>query len=124
MKLVAATAIALLIGIGSAAAQTGGAPGGKGTAAPKQVSQAECQQIWSKLDSSKSGMASQAQATPYVTDFKAADANSDGRLSQAEFQNACQTGLVHDSATTGAGSGSSGSAGPMGSGSGTKSPSK
>ena len=37
---------------------------------------------------------SQAQAHGTVTDFKAADANNDGKLTQAEFSAACNKGLV------------------------------
>jgi hypothetical protein len=48
---------------------------------------------------------SEAQAKSYVTDFKSVDANSDGKLSQAEFQSGCDKGQVHGSATTGPGSG-------------------
>jgi hypothetical protein len=38
-----------------------------------------------------------------VTDFKAADANNDGKLTQAEFTSACNKGLVI-AAGSGAGS--------------------
>lgn len=103
MKLIMATGLALAIGIGAAAAQSSG----KSTApAPAmKLTQAECQQVWGKIDASKSGAASQAQAQAYVTDFKQADANADGRLSSTEFLSACDKGLVHSSASTGAGSG-------------------
>jgi hypothetical protein len=38
-----------------------------------------------------------------VTDFKAADTNSDGKLTQTEFMAACDKGLVTASAATGSG---------------------
>jgi hypothetical protein len=74
------------------------------TTAPKsatKMSQAECTAAWTKLDASKSGNVSQSQAEGVVTDFKAADTNSDGKLTQAEFSAACDKGLVTASAGTG-----------------------
>jgi hypothetical protein len=101
----AAVAVGLLLG-GLAYAQTSPAPK-PGPAAPAamKLSQAECQALWNRLDAAKSGSVTEAQAKPYVADFKAIDANSDGKLSQAEFQAGCDKGQVHSSATTGPGSG-------------------
>src|SRR5262245_59969564 len=95
---------------GFAHAQTTPAPK-EGPAAIK-MTQAECQSLWSRLDTAKSGSITEAQARPYVTDFKAVDANNDGKLSQSEFQAGCVKGQVHGSATTGPGSGTSGSTPP------------
>lgn len=123
MKRLAASGLALMIGIGAAAAQSG-APGSSGAATSgTQLSQSECTSMWGKLDSSSSGQVSQSQAQSYVTDFRQADSNSDGRLSMAEFQSACQRGLVRSSsAATGTGSGTTGSSGSTsGSGSGSMS---
>jgi Ca2+-binding EF-hand superfamily protein len=92
---------------GLAYAQTS-PPSKQGSGATK-LSQAECQSLWNTLDTSKSGNITAAQAQPYVTDFKAVDTNNDGKLSLTEFQAACNRGQVHASATTGSGSGSSGS---------------
>jgi hypothetical protein len=86
------------------------------TTAPKagamKLTQAQCQTIWNRLDAAKSGSVTQAATQPYVTDFKSVDANSDGKLTQAEFQAGCDKGVVHDSAGSGAGSGTSGSTAP------------
>jgi hypothetical protein len=68
-----------------------------------KMSRADCTAAWTKLDASKSGSVSQSQAQGVVTDFKAADANSDGKLTQAEFTAACDKGLVTASAGTGSG---------------------
>ena len=73
-----------------------------------KMSQAECTAAWNKLDAAKSGNVSQAQAQGTVTDFKAADANSDGKLTQVEFTAACNKGLV---TAAGAGAGSRGMTG-------------
>jgi hypothetical protein len=85
-----------------AMAQTTTAPAPSGAI---KLSQAQCTSIWSKLDAGKSGSVAQAAAQPYVADFKAVDANNDGKLSQAEFTSACDKGMVHDTASTGTGSG-------------------
>ena len=58
---------------------------------------------WNKVDASKSGSVTQSQAQGVVTNFKAADTNNDGKLSQAEFMAACDKGLVTASAATGGG---------------------
>ena len=76
------------------------------TTAPKsatKMSKAECTAAWTKLDASKSGSVSQSQAQGVVTDFKAADTNNDGKLSQTEFLAACDKGLVIASAVPGSG---------------------
>lgn len=101
---------ALAASFGLALAQTGSAPG----ASAQKMTQAECQTLWNTADASKAGSLTQSQAQAYVSDFKSADANNDGRLSSAEFQSACQKGMVRGTASTG---GSSGTNGSMGSGS-------
>ena len=68
-----------------------------------KMSSADCTTAWTKLDTAKSGSVTQAQAQGTVTDFKAADTNNDGKLSQAEFTSACSKGLV-TAAAQGAGS--------------------
>ena len=70
-----------------------------------KLSQAQCQALWTKIDSAKTGSVTQAQAQSYIGDFKSVDANSDGHLSSAEIMSACERGLVHDTATTGLGTG-------------------
>ena len=101
-SLVATTALAIAM---PALAQTNTAP--KNGAA--KMSQADCTAAWTKLDASKSGSVSQSQAQGTVTDFKAADTNNDGKLSQAEFQAACDKGLVTASASGSGGRGMTGS---------------
>jgi hypothetical protein len=103
------TALALMLG-GAAFAQT--PPGASPGAGATKMTQAECQSLWNRLDSAKSGSVTEAQAQAYVTDFKAVDANSDGKLSQAEFNAGCNKGQVHGTATTGPGSGTNGATAP------------
>jgi hypothetical protein len=69
-----------------------------------KMSKADCTAAWTKLDASKAGSVSQTQAQGVVTNFKSADANNDGKLTQAEFMSACDKGLVTASAATGTGS--------------------
>jgi len=98
MKIVSSIAAAAILALAfPALAQT---TPGSGAA---KMSPAECTAAWSKLDAAKSGNVSQAQAQGTVTDFKAADANNDGKLTQAEFTSACNKGLVI-AAGSGAGS--------------------
>lgn len=107
------TGSALIAGLilgGLAYAQTSPAPKPGGGAT--KLSQAECQSLWNKLDTAKSGSLSETQARPHVTDFKVIDSNNDGKLSQREFQAGCDKGQVHASATTGPGSGNPGSTAP------------
>jgi hypothetical protein len=92
----------------AAYAQTSTAP----KAGAMKMTAAECTSLWNKLDTAKSGSVTEAQAKPYVTNFKSVDANNDGKLSQSEFQSGCNKGEVHSSASTGTGTGTSGSTMP------------
>jgi hypothetical protein len=102
--LVGSTAVAFGLCAGAAFAQTT-SPSSKSTGATK-MTQAECAALWNRVDSSKTGSISESQAHAYVTDFKAVDTNGDKKLSQSEFQAGCDKGLVHSTASTGAGTGS------------------
>jgi len=68
-----------------------------------KMSQTDCTAAWTKLDASKAGSVSQTQAQGVVTEFKAADTNNDGKLTQTEFMAACDKGLVTASAASGSG---------------------
>lgn len=120
-----------LAGAGAAFAQTSTAPGTMKDAAPAQkMSQAECQSMFSKADTGQSGSLTSAQAQPYVTSMSSVDTNADGKLSQAEFMQACNAGAIKGSASTGAATGTGTDAGAgtggvgTGSGSGPLAPKK
>ncbi len=100
--LVGSTAIAFGMLGGAAIAQTKSPSSTDAT----KMTQAECAALWNRVDSSKAGNLSESQAKAYVTDFKAVDTNGDKKLSQSEFQAGCDKGLVHSTASTGAGTGS------------------
>ena len=73
-----------------------------------QLSQAECQDLWSRADASGAEKLSPSQADAYISNFSAADFDGDGMLTNAEFMAACEQGLVHDGSATGAGEGTQG----------------
>ena len=102
-KLLTSVSAAVLCGMFVAVpamAQTSPAPGGS-----MKLTQAQCTSVWNKLDAAKSGSVTMAAAQPHVTDFKAVDTNNDGKLSQTEFTAGCDRGLIHETASTGPGSG-------------------
>jgi len=74
-------------------------------AAGTQLSQAECDTLWNQANPSGAATITQAQAQPYVTDFKAANTNGDNSLSQKEFSAACKNGLVKGTGSSGAATG-------------------
>src|SRR5262245_17958528 len=52
-----------------------------------------CQQVWSQAVPAGDALP-QANAAPFIVNFKQADSNQDGAISQAEFDAACAKGLV------------------------------
>lgn len=82
-------------------------------AAGQKLSQAECDALWMQANPSNAATINETQAMGYVTDFKAANPDNDGTIDKAEFTKACNNGLVSGSASSGAGTGSSGAAGPQ-----------
>lgn len=102
-QLIIASALALVSATAVAAQSTEKAPGAM------KLSQAECDSLWTQANPSNAATISQAQAQPFVTDFKKANPDGDGTLDKAEFSKACGMGLVKSSGSTGASSGSGGS---------------
>jgi hypothetical protein len=86
----------------------GGAAFAANNAAVK-LSAAQCSTLWEKANISGGATIDASQAQGYVTNFKAADPDNDGTLSKTEFQAACAKGLVQDSSSSGAASGTTGS---------------
>ena len=74
-------------------------------AAGTQLSQAECDSLWNQANPSGAASITQAQAQPYVTNFKAANPDGDNSLDRNEFSAACKSGLVKGTSSTGAGTG-------------------
>lgn len=73
-----------------------------------KLSQAECTSLWNQANPSGGATITEAQAQPYVTNFKAANPDGDGTLDKNEFDKACQDGLVQSAASSGAASGEAG----------------
>ncbi len=69
------------------------------------LSQAECDTLWNQANPSGAATITQAQAQPYVTDFKAANPDGDTSLDQKEFSAGCKSGLVKGTGSSGAASG-------------------
>lgn len=95
------TAAALCTSV--AFAQT--APGKAGM----QLSQSECTSLWQQANPSKAAGLTEAQAKPFVSDFKAANPDGDTTIDQNEWLAACNKGLVKSSSSSGASTGTSGS---------------
>jgi hypothetical protein len=112
---VSAFALALAFSASSFAQGTTGQQ--SGTSGAMKMTQAECESMWNRADSARSGSLSQAQAQSHVTNFSAIDTNSDGNLTRAEFMAGCDKGLVQSSASTGGGTGTG--SGGAGTGTGT-----
>lgn len=104
MKKLCTVSIAALLATSGATVFAQTAPGSN-----VKMSKAECQSIWGRADAAGGGSLTSAQAQGFVTNFNKVDTNGDGKLTSAEFLAGCQKGLVHDSASSGAGEGASGS---------------
>ena len=98
IKIFALSAAAVLAGSALAFAQTSsGSSGTTSTTGEMKMTQAQCESLWNRADSSQTGSLTQAQAQAYVTDFKAANTSNSGRLTKSEFMTACGKGMVHNS---------------------------
>jgi hypothetical protein len=74
---------------------------------------AACSNVWS-LTQRQGDTLSEGQAAPFIVNFKLVDANSDGKISEAEFKDGCKQGLVQQ-ASAGGQQQPSGNTTPMGS---------
>ena len=83
MRMLIGTTVAMLVLAGPAWSQT-----------MSQAEVAACNTSWTKLEGNKTGSISQTQAKSAVKDFNSVDTNKDGKLTQAEFTEACRQGLV------------------------------
>ena len=77
----------------------------RSTCCGHEMTQAECDTLWNQANPSGAATITQAQAQPYVTDFKAANLDGDNSLDQKEFATACKNGLVKGMGSSGAASG-------------------
>lgn len=107
-EIILAATAAFCLGATSAAAQSTN-PANPSAAGATKLSQSECTSLWQQANSSGGAGLTQAQAAPYVSDFKAANPDGDTTIDQNEWMAACNKGLVRSSSSSGASSGTSGS---------------
>lgn len=89
---VSSLALAVLCGPASAEQAKTAAPMGA------KASAAECETLWNKADSGKTGKIAETVAANYVTDPKLVNKDGDTTLEKAEFTSACEMGLIKQSA--------------------------
>jgi hypothetical protein len=102
MRLLTASALAILLGTGYglAADTTSPTQSPSSSGRPSAVmNDSQCQSLWSQAASSGDSLSSD-QATSYITDFKMADTDNDRSISEAEFKNACKLGLVQSASNS------------------------
>lgn len=63
-------------------------------AADMKMTKAQCQTLWGQALSGSSGELAMDKAQPYVKDFTKADVNSDKKISQTEWMDACNQGWI------------------------------
>lgn len=81
----------------------------KSAAGAMKLSQAECTSVWNQANPTGAAGVTEAQAAPYVANFKAANPDGDATIDQKEWLAACHKGLVNASSSTGSSSGAAGS---------------
>jgi hypothetical protein len=74
-----------------------------------KMTEAQCATLWTEAHAGGSGDLSMKLAEPYVINFKKADTDGDKKLSETEWNAACNMGGVQTSSASGASEGTSGS---------------
>ena len=102
MRLATLTTILVLASAGPALAGPGSGeprqPADPSSGRPAAVlDDAKCADIWSATQREGDAL-SQGQAAPYIVNFGQVDANSDGKITEAEFKDGCKQGLVQEAA--------------------------
>ena len=98
MKAVIITTLGLLLSSGLAYAADnppvqGQSPSGPTSGHPTVLTDTECNGVW--MDAASGGdVLTGDKAGGYISDFKQADADQDGKISQTEFKEACKKGLI------------------------------
>jgi hypothetical protein len=92
MKIATYAAVSLLVSVGYAfAADTNSGTAGRPNAV---LSDKQCQDTWVNVKGSNDALISPKESKDILIDFQQADTNKDGKVTQAEFKNACKIGLV------------------------------
>lgn len=61
------------------------------------LDEAKCGDVWSMTEREGDTL-SKGKAAPYVVNFDLVDADGDGKITQAEFKDGCEKGLVQETA--------------------------
>lgn len=109
MKHSLAVFAALSLMSSAALAQNSPSSGTAAGSSNTKLSMSECTNLWQQAGGSSTKGLTEAQANPYVTDFKTANPDGDTTIDQSEFMTACNKGLVKSSSASGASSGTEGS---------------
>ena len=90
MKAILLATVGVMLSSGLSYAKS---PSGPKSGHPAVLTNAECNGVWK--DAVGGGdILTRDKAAGYISDFAKADANRDGKISQAEFRQACKKGLV------------------------------
>jgi hypothetical protein len=105
MKLVTLTSALVLLSASYAAAGPGAGepkePADPPSGRPAAVlDDAKCGSVWS-MTQREGDTLSEGQAAPFIVNFKLVDADSDGKISEAEFKDGCKKGLVQEASAEG-----------------------
>ena len=98
MKAVVTMILGLMLSSGLAYAADnpplqGQSPSGPTSGHPTVLTDTECNGVW--MDAASGGdVLTGDKAGGYISDFKQADADQDGKISQTEFKEACKKGLI------------------------------
>lgn len=111
MRLAALTTVMILASAGAAIAGPGSGqprqPADPSSGRPAAIlDDSKCSSVWSATQRDGDTL-SEGHAAPYVVNFDQVDANSDGKISQAEFKDGCKKGLVQEASAAQTPSGNS-----------------
>ena len=96
MKIATYAAVVLLVSVGYAfAADTDSGTAGRPSAV---LSDKQCQDAWVSVKGSNDALISPKEGKNILINFQQADTDKDGKVTQAEFKNACKIGLVQSAA--------------------------
>lgn len=103
MKLATLTSVLVLFSAGYALAGPGAgqprSPADPSSGRPTAVlDEAKCGDVWS-MTAREGDTLSKGKAAPYVVNFDLVDVDGDGKITEAEFKDGCEKGLVQETAS-------------------------
>jgi EF hand len=102
MRMLPIVTAALLMSTGYVLAGPGSGqpldPADPASGRPAQImDDAKCAEVWSLAETDGDTL-SQGHAAPFIVNFDLVDVDGDGKISEAEFKDACAKGLVQEAA--------------------------